>query len=162
MMEAMAQHSAQLEVDEPIIVYTVGHSNPSLERFLDLLMAHGIAARFSPQFNRDHLEQVLREAHVDCVFLGKELGGRPTGDEFFDVEGRVRYDRLAESRVFLESARTRTTSGREARSLSDRSSAAGLPRPAPRRCCDRASSSVARRTVVARCVEVIGDEIGCP
>ncbi len=115
MMVAMDQHSAHPEVDEPIIVYTVGHSNHSLERFLDLLMAHGIAAladvrtapfsRFSPQFNRDHLKRVLREAHVEYVFLGRELGGRPTGDEFYDDEGHVRYDRLAESPLFLEGIR---------------------------------------------------------
>jgi len=36
------------------------------------------------------------------LFMGKELGGRPDGDEFYDSEGHVLYWRVAESHLFLD------------------------------------------------------------
>ena len=52
-------------------VFTIGHSNHSLEAFLALLAKHGVAAvadvrsapfsRFCPQFNRDPLLAALKE-----------------------------------------------------------------------------------------------------
>lgn len=32
--------------------------------------------------------------------LGEQLGGRPEGDEYYDTDSHVRYDRLAESEPF--------------------------------------------------------------
>ena len=34
--------------------------------------------------------------------MGRELGGRPAGAEFYDQEGHVLYSRVAESSLFLE------------------------------------------------------------
>lgn len=68
-------------------ILTVGHSNHSLDRFLQLLAGAGIAtlvdvrtapmSRYNPHFNKPHLEQVLPQRQLRYVFAGKVLGGRP-------------------------------------------------------------------------------------
>ncbi|HTE86951.1 MAG TPA: DUF488 domain-containing protein [Dehalococcoidia bacterium] len=91
-------------------VFTIGHSNQPLERFLDLLSQKRIAVvvdvRSSPrsayasQFDRERLPQPLAELAIHYVFLGRELGGRPQGDQYYDGQGRVLYSRVAESDLF--------------------------------------------------------------
>jgi Protein of unknown function, DUF488 len=91
---------------------TVGHSNHSLEAFLVLLKKHNVHmladVRSSPyskyvtHFDREALQDALKQAGVKYLYLGKELGGRPDGAEFYDTDGHVLYYRLAESPVFLD------------------------------------------------------------
>jgi len=66
-------------------IYTVGHSNLSLDDFLELLRRWRIeivadvrrfpTSRKHPHFAREALESALREARIRYVFLGEELGG---------------------------------------------------------------------------------------
>jgi uncharacterized protein (DUF488 family) len=93
------------------LVYTIGHSTHSMEKFIELLSAHAVSAvadvrshpysRFNPQFNREALQADLKKAGLAYVFLGRELGARPE-DQSCYVEGTVRYDRLARTRLFQE------------------------------------------------------------
>jgi uncharacterized protein (DUF488 family) len=90
---------------------TVGHSNHPLERFLELLEEQYIEvlvdvrsnpySRFASQFNRDPLAEAVKRAGIKYVFLGRELGGRPDGDEFYDDDGHVLYGRVSQSPLFL-------------------------------------------------------------
>lgn len=73
----------------PHEIFTVGHSNHPIERFLSLLASHGVTAladvrttpysRFNSQFRREALTASLREAGIAYVFLGEELGGKRAG-----------------------------------------------------------------------------------
>lgn len=93
-------------------IYTVGHSNHSLEHFLALVAEARIEvivdvrsfpfSRHAPQFNREGLSAALARAGVRYVFMGEELGGRPDGDEFYDDDAHVLYGRVAESDLFQE------------------------------------------------------------
>lgn len=93
-------------------VYTIGHSNHTLDRFLGLLREHGIEvvadirsqpySRYVPHFNQKELERVLRRSGIEYLYLGKELGGRPKEREFYDADGKVNYSRIARSRVFQQ------------------------------------------------------------
>ena len=90
---------------------TIGHSSHPLERFVSLLRDHKIDAvadirsqpysRFAPQFNREPLAVALGRHGIKYVFLGRELGGRPDGDEYYDDEGHVLYGRVAASPLFV-------------------------------------------------------------
>jgi uncharacterized protein (DUF488 family) len=90
-------------------VFTIGHSNHDLDRFLALLKRHAVSAvadvrsvpfsRAQPQFNRPDLARALKTAGVEYVFLGRELGARSDDDTCY-VDGRVRYRRLAETELF--------------------------------------------------------------
>ncbi len=94
------------------IFYSIGHSSHSAEAFAELLRLHRIdvvadvrshpLSRFAPQFNWQSLREYLRSQDFQYVFLGKELGGRPSDPRFYDPEGYVLYSKLAESSAFLE------------------------------------------------------------
>ena len=100
------------DLQEKLTIFTVGHSNHWLEVFINLLKSHKIDvlvdvrskpfSRFSPQFNKEGLEKAVRASGIKYLFLGKELGGRPQGWEFYDNDGFVLYSRIAESQLFLE------------------------------------------------------------
>ena len=90
-------------------LFTVGHSNHTIEHFLNLLISHNISAiadvrsspysQYSPQFNKELLEQSLRDTNIEYVFLGKELGARSSEDSCY-VEDQAKYELIALSPVF--------------------------------------------------------------
>ena len=96
-------------MDAPLRVWTIGHSAHSWERFVALLRDAGITAiadvrtspysRFSPHFNRDEVRDELRLDGISYVFLGKELGGRPTSQRFY-CEGVADYEKMAQAEDF--------------------------------------------------------------
>ena len=67
------------------VLFTIGHSNHTIEEFIALLNAHGIQhlvdvrsipkSRHVPQFNSDALASSLRDADIGYTHL-KALGGR--------------------------------------------------------------------------------------
>jgi uncharacterized protein (DUF488 family) len=91
-------------------VYSIGHSNQHLEDFMEVLQRVGIeslvdvrsqpVSRFSPQFNRKRLADSLEQLGMHYLFMGDALGGRPSGREFYDANGYVLYNRLAETPEF--------------------------------------------------------------
>lgn len=93
-------------------IFTIGHSNHPIERFLELLRAHKITAladvrsrpvaSYSRHFDKAKLEASLKDADIAYVFLGYGLGGKPSEPEFSDEEGYVRYDRIAATPAFAE------------------------------------------------------------
>jgi len=69
-------------------VWTIGHSNRSVEKFLELLREHSIEVlvdiRSFPMskvehFKRERMEQWLPENGIEYAWLGKELGGYRRG-----------------------------------------------------------------------------------
>jgi uncharacterized protein (DUF488 family) len=95
-------------------IYTVGHSNHPIEKFIGLLTANCITAiadvrsqpysRRNPQFNKDRLAAALAHSGIAYVFLGKELGARSEDPSCYE-KGRVQYPRLAQTAAFKEGIR---------------------------------------------------------
>jgi uncharacterized protein (DUF488 family) len=95
-----------------VSLWTVGHSNHTVDRFLELLASERIEvlvdvrsapySRFSTHFNRAPLEKAVKGAGLGYLFLGRELGGRPADDDAYDAEGHARYDLMASAPRFLE------------------------------------------------------------
>lgn len=93
------------------MVLSVGHSNKTIDDFVDLLRGQAVDvvidvrshpySRFAPHFNREPLKETLARAGMRYGFLGRELGGRPEGDEYYDDEGHVLYGRVAQTPLFL-------------------------------------------------------------
>lgn len=90
-------------------IFTVGHSNHTIDRFIVLLKQHGITAladvrsspfsRYSPHFNQSSLKNYLSYEGISYVFLGKQLGARPKNIDCY-VEGKARYDLIASTKEF--------------------------------------------------------------
>ena len=67
-------------------VFTVGHSNGTVEAFVALLAQHGIEAvadvrstpysEYCAQFNREAIKEMLRAAGIQYFFVGDALGAR--------------------------------------------------------------------------------------
>lgn len=103
------------------MIYTIGHSNHAIERFIALLRQHGIQAvadvrstpysRFNPQFRREPLAGSLSDAGIRYVFLGEELGARSQDPSCYD-DNRVSYAKLARSALF-QSGLERLISGQQ-------------------------------------------------
>lgn len=93
------------------ILYTIGHSNHKIEDFISLLKRHKVTciadvrsapySRYCPQFNKDALAAALGAAGVAYMFLGKELGGRPSDSSCYE-DGCVNFQRVAEREEFKQ------------------------------------------------------------
>ena len=57
-------------------------------------------SRHASQFNREELQDSLRTEGVRYVFLGEELGGRPSTEDEYDEEGHALYWRMAQAPQF--------------------------------------------------------------
>jgi uncharacterized protein (DUF488 family) len=98
--------------NKPPTIFSIGHSNQSIEAFLALLQQHQIQvlvdvrsspySKYVPQFNSSSLAVAVRQIGVKYMFMGKELGGRPDGDEFYDSDSHVLYNRVAAASFFLD------------------------------------------------------------
>lgn len=92
-------------------IYTIGHSDHSLDAFAGLLARYQINAvadvrstpysRHVPHFNKESVSSVLRRHGIEYVFLGRELGARRAERSCY-VNGRAEYERIASLPLFQE------------------------------------------------------------
>ena len=98
------------EVHDAASLLALPHfADHSLETFAQLLAKHGIEfvadvrsypySRFAPHFNKEELQTALPERGVGYVFLGQELGGRPSSDAHYDDEGHALYGPMSQERL---------------------------------------------------------------
>lgn len=91
--------------------WTLGHSTQTFEKFTGLFRAFNISAiadvrsspysgRF-PHFNREEFKKSLKDNDVAYVFMGKELGGRPT-DSSLLTNGVADYERMAKTSSYSQ------------------------------------------------------------
>ena len=59
-------------------------------------------SRHAPHFNARAIEATLSGGGIGYLFLGRELGGWPEGEEFYDADGRVDYALVERSQRFLD------------------------------------------------------------
>ncbi len=96
-------------------VFTIGHSNHSLDTFVGLLSKHGVDqvidvrsspySRYAPHFNYDILDAGLCRSGIGYESLGGVLGGRPAELSCYDSDGRVQYDVVARMDSFDDGIR---------------------------------------------------------
>lgn len=102
-------------VSEVVQLWTVGHSNHTVERFLELLAEHGIEvlvdvrsepySSYSKHFCQAPLRRSLKDAGLTYLFMGRELGGRPPEPELYDEDGYVLYSEVVAAERFREGLR---------------------------------------------------------
>ncbi|MBD2137003.1 DUF488 domain-containing protein [Anabaena sp. FACHB-1237] len=90
-------------------IFTIGHSNHTIETFIELLQKHQVTAladvrsspysRRFPQFNQAALQAVLKNVNIAYVPLGNNLGARPQDRKCY-VNGMARYDLIAATEAF--------------------------------------------------------------
>jgi uncharacterized protein (DUF488 family) len=91
-------------------LFTIGHSNHPIERFLALARGAGItaiadvrstpASRRYPWFNQTRLAPRLAQESIAYVPLGEALGGRPRDPRLYRDDGVADYDAMARTDEF--------------------------------------------------------------
>lgn len=92
-------------------LFTIGHSNHSLERFIELIKSQEVEAvidvrsapysRYCPQYNKDALEKSLKSRWIEYIFLGRELGGKRNEENCY-VDGKIKFELIAQLPIFQE------------------------------------------------------------
>jgi uncharacterized protein (DUF488 family) len=92
-------------------LYSIGHSNADIHAFINLLRRYDIAAlvdarsrpysRYNRHFSRENLKFTLEETGIEYFYLGKEIGGRPENPALYFQNGKVDYDLVAQSSLYL-------------------------------------------------------------
>ena len=92
-------------------LFTVGHSNNNIEKFIKLLKNNNVTAladvrshphsRYLSHFNQAELKFYLKEAQIRYVFLGNELGARPKDDSCY-VDGKAIYEKISARDIFVD------------------------------------------------------------
>lgn len=90
-------------------IFTIGHSNYPVTKFLELLAGAEIEAvadarsqpmsRWAPQYNKDALMSTLEALGISYFFMGRQLGGRPREPALLKA-GRPDYAKMAKAAEF--------------------------------------------------------------
>lgn len=93
------------------LIFTIGHSNQDSQRFLQLLTNNLIQilvdvrssphSRFASQFDVKNLKKALSNKGIKYLYMGSELGGKPSDPFMYDKEGHALYHLMAQSPLFL-------------------------------------------------------------
>ena len=93
------------------LVYTIGHSNHTIDYFRELLEAHNVncvidvrsvpASAYNPQFNKDSLSNYLKFNNITYLHFGDEFGARHTEKDLLDDFGKVDFDNVRKTEKFL-------------------------------------------------------------
>ena len=88
-------------------IWSIGHSNHPIEKFLQLLEAAEIASlvdvrsqpysKYTSHFNKTPLTTSLTTVGISYEFMGDSLGGRPPETFMYDEQGYVLYGEMAKS-----------------------------------------------------------------
>jgi len=92
-------------------LFTIGHSTHTVEYFIELLQQHAITAvcdvrsqpysKYTPQFNKETIQDELQNNGITYVFLGKELGPRSENPNCY-IDGKVQYNYLVDEPLFQQ------------------------------------------------------------
>ena len=142
-------------------IYSIGHSRHAADDFVALLRAQEIAllvdvrshpaSKWAPQFGKAALAQTLANHAIEYLFLGRELGGRPDGAEYYRSDGAVDYERRAQAPDFNAGVERLVTLAR------DRRTAIMCAEEDPARCHRRLLVTPALKSAGATVVHVRGD-----
>ena len=97
---------------ERLSCYTIGHSNHTMEDFIQLLNMNNINvivdvrsypnSKYVPHFNKDELEIALNERNISYLFMGDKLGGRYNNPNLLFSDGSVDYSKVSQMSEFID------------------------------------------------------------
>lgn len=91
-------------------VFTVGHSNHTIDYFYELLKFYGInclidvrsipASKFSPQFNQNYLSIFLKKRGIIYMHFKDEFGARQEDTDVLNESGQVNFELFRKTAEF--------------------------------------------------------------
>jgi len=94
-----------------LMIFSVGHSNHSLEDFIQLLQLHQIQilidvrtspyCKYATWFNKNELSREIEKNKIQYLYLGKGLGGYPSNPDYIIGTGKIDYEKYAQSEEYI-------------------------------------------------------------
>lgn len=91
-------------------IFTVGHSNYSLDYFLKILISNNINcivdvrsipySSYNSQFNRECIKYFLNKNNLIYLYMGDLLGAKRVESYVYDYEKRVDFEKVEHSKIF--------------------------------------------------------------
>lgn len=86
------------------MLFTIGHSNHSIELFISLLTANNIDllvdvrsmpySKYSQQYNRENLSNSVKKNNIIYLYKGDSLGGMPEDKSVLEPNGRISLEKI--------------------------------------------------------------------
>ena len=96
---------------DQIKIYSIGHSNHTVDEFIHLLNLHDIKvvvdvrsspySKYVPHFNRENLRSSLKSQNINYQFLGHRIGGKPKDLKFYQDHTPL-YDLIEKEPLYQE------------------------------------------------------------
>ncbi len=96
----------QEEKNKQLSCYTIGHSNQTIEDFVEKLKQHKIncvvdirsspQSKHNPQFNKISLQEEMKKHSIVYIYIGDLLGGRYDNPQLLYPDGKVNYKKVRE------------------------------------------------------------------
>lgn len=92
-------------------IYTIGHSNYSIDRFLDMINFHNINcivdirgtpySKYNIQYNKETISQTLKSRGYIYIYMGKEFAAQRTDKSLYTEEGYADFEKVVYDQDFL-------------------------------------------------------------
>ena len=92
-------------------IYTIGHSNYSMERFLDMLRHYNINtvvdirgtpySKYNVQYDKEKLQETLRAEGFTYIYMAKEFAAKRGNKQSYNGEGYSDFEEVIKEKDFL-------------------------------------------------------------
>lgn len=92
-------------------IFTIGHSNYSIDRFLDMLKFHNINcivdirgtpySKYNVQYNKETISQTLTRKGYVYIYMGKEFAAQRGDKSLYTEEGYADFEKVVYDKDFL-------------------------------------------------------------
>lgn len=92
-------------------LFTIGHTDHSHERFIELLKMHNINyvldvrstpySKFTDQFNREVIADVLKKNGISYTYMGKHFGARQEDKSLYTEDGYLDFEKTRQTDLFI-------------------------------------------------------------
>ena len=93
-------------------IYTIGHSNYTIERLIDMLKHYNINcvvdirgtpySKYNIQFDKETIRYTLSKAGFIYIYMAKELAAKRINKQSYNEEGYSDFEKVIKEREFLE------------------------------------------------------------
>ena len=93
-------------------IYTIGHSNYTIERLIDMLRHYNINcvvdirgtpySKYNVQFDKETIRYTLSKAGFIYIYMAKELAAKRINKESYNEEGYSDFEKVIKEKEFLE------------------------------------------------------------
>lgn len=93
-------------------IYTIGHSNYSIEKLINMLKYYNIScvvdirgtpySKYNVQFDKETIRYTLTKAGFIYIYMAKELAAKRLNKKSYNEEGYSDFERVAKEKDFLD------------------------------------------------------------